>query len=234
MMGRSTQGAPGQSRGGVVAGAPLLPQINLLPDWVRQKRALARTKGVLAVAVALVLVLALLGYVAATVTAAQAEKDYQAAQAETTRLLAEQATYSEVPAVLGQIQAAKDAQIVAMGHEVLWKGYLEELMAALPKGSQLGQVTSISMSPTEFAPAPVDQLLTQGIGTLTLVSRSTDLPDTADWLDALAKVKGFSDPRVSAAAITEDDGDVYYEVTSTVELTVEAYSGRFQPKVESK
>lgn len=234
MMARTSSGAGASPRGSIVAGAPALPQINLLPDWVRQKRALARTKTWLLVAVAAVLVLALLGYVAATIAASKAEDEYQTAQSETTRLLAEQAKYAEVPAVLGQIADAKDAVVIGMGHEILWETYLLDVMQALPESSQLGQFTSISMTPTEFAPAPVDQLLEQGIGTLTLATRSEEFPDTADWLDSLAKIEGLTDPRVSTAAITDEDGDVFYEVTTTVELTVEAYSGRYFPKAESK
>ena len=74
---------------------------------------------------------------------------------------------------------------------------------------------------------PTDQLLNPGIGTVTLAHRSPTLPDISAWIDALGKIEGFADVNVTVAQTAEDDGDVYYEVTSTVQVMNEALSGRY-------
>lgn len=215
------------ARGGLIAGAPELPQVNLLPTLVRQRRALRRIKGWLLVGVGVVLVLLLGAYVMAMVMASTAEDELQTTQAETQRLLQEQAKYAEVPQVLGQIADATAAQTFGMGTEVLWSDYVLDVIDALPKKAKLTSFVNMTVSPIETAPLPTDQLLEVGIGTVTLAHRSPTVPDITEWLEALSKVEGFTDPHASVAQIAEDDGDVYYEVTTTVQVLPEALSGRY-------
>lgn len=226
---KPTRNRSGGAHRGVagIVGAPVLPQVNLLPAWVRQKRALARTKVGLVILVGSVLVLSLLGFVAASLASSSAEEALAEAQQETHRLLTEQAKYSEVPEVLGSIEAAEAAQGLGMGHEVLWSGLVVDVMGALPDGARLTGFESLSVTPNELPPLPVDQLLTQGIGTVGITHRSVTVPDIVPWLAALAEIEGFVDPHATVAAIADDEGEAYYEVTTTVQLTTEALSGRY-------
>ena len=119
------------------------------------------------------------------------------------------------------------AQTFGMGTEVLWSDYVLDVIDALPEKAKLTSFVNMTVSPIESAPLPADQLLEVGIGTVTLAHRSPTVPDITEWLEALSQVEGFTDPHASVAQIAEDDGDVYYEVTTTVQVLPEALSGRY-------
>lgn len=212
---------------GIIPGAATLPQVNLLPDSIRAKRQLQRTRIWLVVGVALVLLVSLVVYVLTLFAARTAESELQSVEVETQRLLSEQATYSEVPQVLGQIADAELAQRIAMGNEILWADYTVYVLAALPDDAKLTNMTSLTSTPLLGAPIPADMLHSAGVGTLALAHRSPTVPDLAEWRDKLADIPGFLDAQYQTATISEEDGVVYYEVTTTVQLSLEALSGRY-------
>jgi len=211
----------------VVGTKPYLPQVNLLPPSIVAKRALQRLKRLLLLLLLLVVVIAVGLYAWSALDAKSAHDQLQASQQENARLLREQAKYAEVPKIIKQISLVDNARIVGMGNEVAWSGYIAQVQKALPKDAVLQSMTATIQSPIAAAPSPVDPLQTQGIGMITLVHRSLTVPDAAQWLDSLSKITGFVDPLYSTAESTSDDGTAYYDVTTTVQLTSEALSGRF-------
>src|SRR5665647_1688450 len=104
--------------------APLLPQVNLLPPEVKAARGLARLKKWLALVVLLALLVCAGIVLLAMLQQKDAEDDLGLQQAETERLMAEQARYAEVPAVLGALDRALAAREVGMSTEILWRPYL--------------------------------------------------------------------------------------------------------------
>ncbi len=227
-------GATGTSgrNGGIIDGAALLPQVNLLPASVRAKRALQRVKVWLVIGLGVVLLVALLAYVFAMTSASSAEEELDDVRADTQRLLNEQAKYAEVPIVLGQIEAAKTAEMIGMGYEVLWAEHFIAAIAALPEDAQLGAMSTASITPLLAAPLPADPMVTPGLGTVSFTHRSPSVGDLSAWTKALEEVPGFADVQYTTAAITDDDGDVFYEVVTTAQVTQEALSGRFGAEEE--
>lgn len=219
--------ATSQLSGGVIAGATALPQVNLLPSSVRARRALQRVKVWLVISLGVVLIAALLGYVVAMMSASDAETELDGVRADTQRLLQEQAKYAEVPVVLAQIEAAKAAELIGMGDEVLWTGFVLEALGALPADASLTSISTMARTPLMEAPMPGDALTARALGTVMLTHRSATVLDISAWSEALAGVPGFADPLFSTATITEDDGDTFYEVVTTVQITEDALSGRF-------
>jgi Tfp pilus assembly protein PilN len=227
---------PQAGAGKGTAGSPLygLPQVNLLPPEVRAARSLGVLKRWLAIALVLVLALIGLGYGAAYLATQSAEDELAEAQAETTRLQSEEAKYAEVPQVLGAIDSTETARLLGMSSEIRWKTYLDAVTAVLPGGVSIDQFTMTGPA-LDAAAAPItatDPLQQPSIGSISFQGQSRTVPDTAAWVDALASVPGFVDPWVSSVSVTEEDGAVYYSVTSTVQLTDQTLANRFVPTEE--
>lgn len=225
---------PGAPSTGMITGAPALPQVNLLPASIRARRALQRVKVLLLLVLGVVVIGALLGYVASMLSVSSAQSELETVQAETLRLQQEQSTYSEVPQIKAAIANAELARSVGMGSEILWSDYLYAVLLHMPTGSQLTGFATTAMNPLEGPPVPADPLVEPGVGSVTITHRSPTLPDTAAWINMLNGIEGMHDAEVLTQTIGEDDGVVYYEVTSIVQLSADALSGRFSPEGDSK
>ena len=211
-----------------------LPQVNLLPPEVRAARGLQTTKRWLGLFLVLTLVICAAGYALALVVKGSADGELTEAQDETARLQAEQAKYAEVPLVLNALTQVETARQLGMSTEIQWKPYLDAITAVLPEGVsietfQVVQDTPMTVSSTTSTMTGMGAVLP--VGGITFTGRTSTLPDTAAWIDALNSVPGFAGAWVSSATITDEDG-VFYTVASSVVLTSEAYSGRFEPTEE--
>ncbi len=211
----------------LVSASGVWPQVNLLPPEVRARRRLKRTKQLLLLGVAVAVLVAVLGYVGALTVRSGAEDDLAEVDAQNAALLAEQATYAEVPALLGRINDVETDRAVGMSTEILWKDYLDALRAVTPEGVSYDTITVAAATPMQGAPAATDVLAGPSIGQIDFTARSLTLPDTASWLDAIRTVPGLADPWFSTATVTDDEGAVYFQVTATVRLTDVALANRY-------
>jgi Tfp pilus assembly protein PilN len=207
-----------------------LPQVNLLPPEVKAARGLRVVKRWLAISLVVVLVLLGLAYTAAVLARSDAEAALESAQAETARLRAQEATYAEVPIVLGALQATQQARELGMSTEVGWKPYLDAITAVLPENTSIETVAFEGADPVTLPAPPVSPLHQPAVGTLTFTGRTLAVPQTADWIDALDAVPGFQDTWVESTVVAAEDGTTYYEFRSTVAVTADAYALRFVPE----
>lgn len=220
------------------AGRPTLaglPQVNLLPPEIRATRALATVKRWLVIA--LIVVVALVGavYAFALVDRGVAANELTEADAETIRLRDEERKYAEVPQVLTAIAATTDARTVGMAKDVQWKSYIDAIAAVLPADVTLDSFQIAGPSPLAAPPTAQDPLTTTApVGTITFAARSATLPKTAEWIDALRTVPGFSSPWASTMAITaaEGSGTTYFSVQMSVDVTDAAFSHRYDPTAQ--
>lgn len=210
-----------------------LPQVNLLPPEVQTARSLRTTKRWLAAGLAAVLVLLAVGYGGAHLVRGAADAQLADAQAETARLKAEEAKYAEVVQVLKAVEDTELAREIGMSTETRWKTYVDAITAVLPAGVSVESFILVGASPTTAPPVPTDPLQTPGVGSITFEGRTKTMPDTAAWLDALASVPGFADPWVSAVSVTEEEGGVFYSVSTSVQLTPSTFLHRFSAQPEA-
>lgn len=217
---------------GNVVGAPPLPQVDLLPAATRAKHALNRVKTYLLLGLGLVVLGLLFLYVLSVVTASNAASELEIADTETRRLMVEQAKYAEVPKVLGQIEASSAAEFAGMQDEVLWASYIAEIEKVLPKDAQINEISSVARTPLEVAPLPAELLYGGELGVVQISLRTPTMPNTSEWLDSLNAIEGFLDASFSDQMISDEDGNVFYEVNTTLQLTEDALSGRFLPEAE--
>ncbi len=211
-----------------------LPQVNLLPPEVRAARSLSVVKRWLAMAVVLVVALIALVYVFALIVRGQADERLAAAEHRTTTLLVKEREYAEVPQVLGAIERTKSARLVATSTEVLWRPYLDAVVAVMPTDVRVVSFAATGLSPSDgvgFAPAsPLDS---PSVGSLTFEAQSKTLPDTSAMLDALVTVPGLQDAWASALAVTEVEGVTYYTVSISVQMSDATLAQRFVPTEEN-
>lgn len=217
-----------------VPGAPVLPQVNLLPPEIRAGRRLSRVKSWLGVMLLVTVLIAALLIVWSLWTVRGAETELADVQGENQDLVAQQSQYAEVPRVLRQLDEFKDSRELAMSTEVMWKPYLAAIAATGPAGVSFDTVAFSGPSPLNAAPmATTNPLLAPNVGVVTFSTRSLTLPDTAAWLEGLAGVEGLSDPWFSSAQVTESEGVTYYQVSGTVQVTDAAYADRFTVQDEA-
>jgi hypothetical protein len=208
------------------------PQVNLLPGEVTKGRRLRSIKKLLVLALAVVVLIATLGYAGALLLAGSAARELESAQAEGQTLQAEKAQYAQVPQTLSAIALAESARQQGMSSEILWPDYLEALRAVTPDGVSYDTMSVAVGGPGQPYTGAGNPLAGSTIGQVTFSARSLTLPDTAAWIDAIEQVEGLANPWFSSASLAEDEGVVYYQVEATVDLLPSALSGRFEPEVD--
>ena len=212
----------------------LVPRVNLLPPEILQARRFRRTQQVLAGVLAATVVVA----VGATVWAAHdvslAQDDLQAVAARTTALHAQELRYAEVPKVLAQVDAATSARQAALGEDVLWYRFLDDLAVATPQSVWLGSVT-VSQN-TGVVATTTDALTPSNRGTVTFSGTALHFPEVASWLSQVGAVHGLDASRLQTAARNGDVSGVtnakagQVTFTSTVVITSDALSHRYDRK----
>ncbi|MEZ0449650.1 fimbrial assembly protein [Cellulomonas sp. ICMP 17802] len=218
---------PRSRSGGGSALSGTLPQVNLLPPEVRAARGLRATKRWLVISLIVTVVACVGGFGLALISGASAAGELVDAQDATARLQAEEAKYAEVPQVLGALNEAERGRTLGMSTDVDWKKYIDALAAVLPANVSIDTMNVVQATPMTPAAPPADSLQGPSIGQIQYSARTSTIPDTAAWIDALNSVPGFADAWVSSTAITEDEHGIYYQVTGTVQVTDAAYTHRF-------
>jgi Tfp pilus assembly protein PilN len=210
-----------------------LPRVNLLPSDISEARQFRRTQALLGLAVvgAVGVVGGLWLFSASQVSDAQ--DTLSSAQAEQTRLQSETAKYADIPATQARLTAAKAQYVLAMGSEVRWSYYLNDVSLRIPAKVNL---TRLEIKQTIDAPTPgkptVAATTPEGIATVTIEGKGEGHNDVAAWLDAIGKLKGFTYPYATRSELkTNKTGDVV-EFDSTVVVTSDALSQRAATEVE--
>ena len=211
-----------------------LPRVNLLPPEIGAARRLRKLQVGLGAGVgASVLVVGAL-VLAAAGQVADAQDGLDASKARGAALQSETNKYADVPAVYAAVDAKKAQLSLAMGKEVRWSYFLNDLSLVTP-----GKVWLTNLTVTEpvdnlvAAAAPASGLQTPGIGTVTFAGKGSQHNDVAAWLRALAGQKGLADPYFtrSSQELVGDTPSVSFD--SQAVITDQALSNRYTTKAGS-
>ena len=214
-----------------------LPRVNLLPPEIEQERRFRRTQlGLGAGVLASVGVVAVL-FLTANSQVAEAEGELADSKRQTTRLEAQTAEYSQVPLVYSQVEAARAQLELAMGREIRWSFYLNDLSLKIPNKVWL---TSMTVTVADAAPgsavaaAPgTASFIDPGLGSVTFAGTALRHNDVAAWLDSLAKQKGYKQPYFTNSTKSEIGDEEVVNFQSQVSITEEALSKRYIQKAGS-
>lgn len=213
------------------ASAPTLPQINLLPSEIREARGVRALRVYLLGALAVVVAIIGAAYVVTMGQASSAQDDLVAEQTRTTTLLTEKATYAEVPVVLDQLQRATEGLALASSTEILWKDYLDAIVAVTPEGTIISNVAVEAAGPIDEGPTALDPLQDVAPARVTISAFSVTRPDSALWMQSLEGITGLDNPRLYTSARRGIDPDVGYETVLTIDASSLALADRFSDEV---
>jgi len=217
-----------------VAQTALLPRVNLLPPEIEAGRRFKRVQAGLGVGV-----LAAAGVVGALVLAAghqvtSAQNDLDAQKAQTTRLNAQVQQYAQVPLVLAQVDAAQAELTQAMGQEIRWSYFLNDLSLVTPNRVWLTSVKVTPATTGSTAPGTTTQgFLQPGVGTLDVEGKGSTHNDVAAWLAALGRQKGLSQPYFTSSVKEQIGTEDSVTFSSQATITQDALSGRYTSKAGS-
>lgn len=211
------------------------PRVNLLPPEILEQRRVRVLATKLAGVVVAVAVGVAGGYVWAGSGAAQAQSDLVSARAVQSGLQRQVVALAPAKQAQTQVQNAQKALAAAMGNEVLWSRYMDQLRLTRPDGVRFTSVAFAPVSATSGSAAGAANGSTAGGGaptattgalaTLTISGKARSQPDVAALLDQLAGVKGFTGVYLSNTTSDASAGLVTFSVTASV--TADALSHRY-------
>ena len=211
-----------QTQQPVGTGVVVLPKVNLLPPEIAESARFRKVQmGLGGGVLAAIGVVALL-YVGASSSLSEANTELETATATGTQLQAESAKYADVTAVYASAAAAEAMLTQAMGEEVRYSQFLNDLSLSVPENVWVKNVA--------FAQAAVPPALGStepGIGTVNFTGVGFKHDDVADWLESLAKQKGYANPYFSSSTEALIGTRTTVNVSSTVTLTSDALSKRY-------
>ena len=205
-----------------------VPRVDLLPPEIRSARRFKHTQRRLGAAVALTLVAVAGATVWAQMQVDAAQTDLEAAQSQVTHLKSQQTQFADVPKVLNRLDSARAARANALGHDVLWYRYLDDLALSSPNSVRLG---SLNVTVTDSLAAPGNPLEATGLGTVTFSGYTTGaFPGVAQWLTSVSTVHGMDVSQLANANRRAGGGPVV-DFSARVVLTPAALSHRYDTKV---
>ncbi|MBK5307254.1 MAG: PilN domain-containing protein [Frankiaceae bacterium] len=199
-----------------------LPRVNLLPPEIAESARIRRIQvGLGGAVLAAVGVVALL-YVGASSSVTKAQEEVDVAATRHATLQSETVKYRDVTAVYARAAAAQAMLTQAMGEEVRYSQFLNDLSLSVPDNVWIKNLTFTQAA----SPAAVGSAI-PGIGTVTVSGVGFKHDDVAVWLESLASQKGYTNPYFtnSTEALLGTRRTVNF--TSTASLTSAAYSGRY-------
>jgi len=168
-------------------------------------------------------------YLAATRHPAPAPTQLVVQQAEQTKLQGQVAQLQNVSTVYAQVAARESMLRTAMGQEVQWSHYLNDLSLSLPTNvwiTNLG-ITQAGAAGAPAAPAANAALGDPGIGKVSFSGVGLVHADVASWLESLAKEKGYANPYFANSTEALIGTRKTVNFTSSVTVTKDALSGRY-------
>ena len=211
-----------------------LPGVNLLPPEILEVRRFRRVQYGLGAALLCALGIVALLFTVAAGSQAKAQQKVTNAKATQVSLQRDVARYDTVKAVYAEVATREAMLTQAMGAEVQWSHYLNDISLTVPANVWLTQLTATQTAAgAAGAPGTAGAAGTKtagvdpGIGTVTFAGTAFAYDDVAVWLESLAKEKGYTNPYFSNSTKAAIGSRPVVNFTSTVTVTKDAYSGRY-------
>jgi Tfp pilus assembly protein PilN len=208
-----------------------LPRVNLIPPEIAQQRQFRRVQMMLgAVGVGAVGVVGLL-YLSATHSVSSAQHQLDQAAQQTTTINSQIHQFDGVVATRNAAAAAQAELVSVMGDEVRYSQMLADLSLAVPSNVWLKSLTFTQGGVAPAAGAPVSGAApvalsgaaacqaTNLIAGVQFTGVGFSHDDVASWLEALAKLKTYSNPYFSNSTESLIGPRTAVTFTSTANLT---------------
>lgn len=210
-----------------------MSRVNLLPPELRQKQAVRRTTGLVALVSAAVLAAILVFYFLQTVRLSSAEDELAAQQQTNAALTAQIAELQPYADLQAQLAAKQDLVDSLYLNEVSWSSVLLDVSRVIPDASYLTNLTGQITAPTgtQVGEAPAEGVATELIGNVSFSGVALETETIASWLTRLEEVQGWVNPWVNNA---QESGQLtrIYSFEGGLDLTVDATTERGRGGVE--
>ena len=210
-----------------------LPRVNLLPPEIAAAAKLRRLKAMLAILVVGALVVVGLLYFLASGQVSGAQDDLTQAQAQNALLQKQTVEYAEVPEVQSELATSRANLETAMTPEIRWSFFLNDLSLTIPKTTRVATMTAVN----DAAAAQMTGLLTPTttsmgtptMGSIEFTGTAVNYDAVVAWLQSLAKEPGYSEPKVTSVAPSDDEATQghFFDMESGVSLDGGAASNRY-------
>lgn len=205
------------------------PRVDLLPPEVLQATKARRARGLLGVAVVVVVLLVAGGYGFAMLRAISAQSDLAVAQAATVALLDQQTQYAEAAQTANLLSASEQTRALATTNEIVWAEVFDVISANM---SAAGYRAWTASAPDPWAPAlvPDGPLREPRVASMKLTVVTLSPPDAAALFSKLNTIKGIADATIDE--IVFGDESALYETKITINLNADALANRFADEEE--
>lgn len=207
-------------------GIPPRPQVNLMPPEILEGRHLIVLKRKLLWSIVALVVLLVVVYAFAFLMRMQAESRHDDAVAVADQLMLEKKKYSPVTQVQKEITTTEKARTFVLSTEVDWTSYAYAIQAVLPEGVTIESMEIKGIAPGEDLAEGSDDLTQSGIAVISFSAISDTLPDASEWIDALQSVPGLATANLQSSVLQDENGEVTYKVSATVQVTEDALANR--------
>ncbi|MDT5012556.1 MAG: hypothetical protein QOH57_4173 [Mycobacterium sp.] len=212
------------------------PRVNLLPPEIALQRELQKLAVALVGAVLVCVGLVGLLYLHASGSEGAAKTKVDAATAIGAGLSQQVTALSKVQVAQTNLLATRQTLTQAMGTEILYSKYFDQLRSQLPDGMRFSSVAftpaggaggagAASAASTPSGPAASAVTSPGGVGSLSISGKARSADLIATWLEKLPQIKGFADSYLTTDSVDEQTG--LHTFTVTVTLTPDALSKRF-------
>lgn len=208
------------------------PSVDLLPAPQRAELQHERTMPKLLLAIVGSGILAALIWAAGMIPGYLADRERQAAEAESQQLLAELEDLSDVNRAVGDLGILGAARAQLTANEVLFMPVRDEIVAALPEGAALasftGALVGVSSAANDAgggdeAALELGPLCTAETATITIRVSIGAETDASAFVDSLSEVAGYQ----CAVGTAVESADGTRAVVVQLALGPDALSGRF-------
>ena len=208
---------------------------NLLPDELIATRRVAVLKRRIAIGLAGLLVLLILGYGVSWWQTSSSHDDLAAAQRDTTTLLSKQNSFTSLVDAQNQSATIQTALRKLMVGDLSWTDMIAVLGKSASGGvliSQInGQLTAGaaagSAQPNSGGFGVLNQTGKQSVGSITITGTAPDKNAVAAFVDKLSSVTGLAAPFPASVSAVNDNGVGSVQYSVSVLITSDALGGRY-------
>jgi Tfp pilus assembly protein PilN len=204
-----------------------LPRVDLLPPEIRVARRLRNVQtGMLAGVAAAVLVVGGL-WLVADAEVQREQENLATAESRQVQVQKQVHSLAEVDRVYREVAARQALLSTAMGSEVQWSGYLNDLALRIPPGVWL---SSIGVTPSAAPTGKAAASSAARVATISFSGSARSHNDVAVWLESLARQRGYVDAYFTTSSESSSGGTKTVTFSSSVSVTSEALSNRYAQK----
>ncbi|MDR2567390.1 MAG: hypothetical protein LBC97_15275 [Bifidobacteriaceae bacterium] len=219
-MSKNPPTAPGVGLGSAMATRPRVPAVNLLPAYVANRQAGRALQVKALVALALVVLVLVAGYVGVSIWKGAADSRLAKAESEAQRLAEEKEQYAEVIKINEELKATGDALMVAVSYEIRWPELIYAMFDNVPDGSVVSSITLQGMSAGKTMSSSGNVLAPAAIGSATIMLDVPDMPGVSAWVRGFNSIPGLEFGTYSAATKRETPRGEVWTATCSAQINL--------------